>query len=142
METLNNEQSQQVQTWVSEGANLATVQNKIAEEFGITLTYMDVRFLVDDLGAVLKSDPKPQEPKKEPSADTPLDEAGSVSVSLNKVQRPGAVASGDVTFSDGVEAQWQIDPMGQLGLVPSQEGYQPSPEDIQEFQEQLRGLLR
>lgn len=46
---LNDSQKNAVAGWVNSGASLSEVQNKIAEEFGIKMTYMDVRFLVDDL---------------------------------------------------------------------------------------------
>jgi hypothetical protein len=53
--TLSPEQKQSVSTWVAAGDNLSTVQKKLREEFKISLTYMDVRFLVDDLGLELKN---------------------------------------------------------------------------------------
>jgi hypothetical protein len=40
---------------VAAGDNLSVVQKKLADEFKISLTYMDVRFLVDDLGLELKN---------------------------------------------------------------------------------------
>jgi hypothetical protein len=67
---------------------------------------------------------------------------GAVSVTVDKIQRPGAVVGGDVTFSDGVSAQWQIDQMGRLGIVPPKEGYQPPEADIAEFQTQLQAILQ
>jgi hypothetical protein len=53
--TLSPEQKQAVAAWVSAGANLAEIQRKLAEQFKLSMTYMDVRFLVDDLGLDLKS---------------------------------------------------------------------------------------
>ena len=53
--TLNPEQKQAVATWVAAGDNLSLVQKKLTEQFKISLTYMDVRFLVDDLGLELKN---------------------------------------------------------------------------------------
>ena len=52
---LNPEQKQAVSSWVAAGDNLSLVQKKLAEQFKISLTYMDVRFLVDDLGLELKN---------------------------------------------------------------------------------------
>ena len=51
---LTDEQKQSVATWVADGEDLSQIQNRIIKEFSIAMTYMDVRFLVDDLGAVLK----------------------------------------------------------------------------------------
>jgi hypothetical protein len=55
---------------------------------------------------------------------------------------PGAIVSGDVTFSDGVKARWLIDQYGRFGLDPEKPGYKPTNEDLQAFQMQLRTELR
>ena len=52
---LTPEQKQAVSSWIAAGDNLSAVQRKLAEQFKISMTYMDVRFLVDDLGLELKS---------------------------------------------------------------------------------------
>ena len=43
------EQKQLVAEWVKEGMGLSDIQRKINDDFGIVMTYIDVRFLVDDL---------------------------------------------------------------------------------------------
>jgi hypothetical protein len=53
--TLTPEQKQTVATWVAAGDNLSIVQKKLVEQFKISMTYRDVRFLVDDLGLELKN---------------------------------------------------------------------------------------
>jgi hypothetical protein len=53
--TLSPEQKQAVAAWVAAGDNLAEIQKKLSEQFKLSMTYMDVRFLVDDLGLELKS---------------------------------------------------------------------------------------
>ena len=50
--------------------------------------------------------------------------------------------SGDVTFSSGLKAQWHLDQFGRIGLVPEQEGAQPSQEEVQEFQMELQRQLQ
>jgi len=57
--TLSPEQKAAVASWIAAGDNLSTVQKKLSEEFKISLTYRDVRFLVDDLELELK-DPAPK----------------------------------------------------------------------------------
>ena len=52
--TLTPEQKQAVAQWVAAGDNLSMVQKKLSEQFKLSLTYMDVRFLVDDLNLSLK----------------------------------------------------------------------------------------
>ena len=53
--TLTPEQKQAVAAWVAAGDNLSAVQKKLAGQFKVSMTYMDVRFLVDDLGLELKN---------------------------------------------------------------------------------------
>ena len=53
---------------------------------------------------------------------------------VDQLARPGTMVSGAVTFSDGMSADWYLDQTGRLGLVPKQQGYKPSPADIQQFQ--------
>lgn len=53
--TLTPEQKQAVTAWIAAGDNLSAVQQKLSEQFKISMTYRDVRFLVDDLGLELKN---------------------------------------------------------------------------------------
>lgn len=57
--SLTPEQSATVASWIAAGDNLSAVQKKLREQFQISMTYMDVRFLVDDLNLTLK-DPAPK----------------------------------------------------------------------------------
>ena len=43
------EQKEAVALWAKEGLSLAEIQRRLDEEFSLSMTYMDVRFLVDDL---------------------------------------------------------------------------------------------
>ncbi len=151
---LDQSQIEQIKLWVAEGADIAQVQKGIAEAFSINMTYMDVRFLLDDIDAQLQDKPEPvatpQQPEQaESSAEQPMEAempeentaSASVSVSVSPVQRPGALASGDVVFSDGGKAEWVLDQQGRLGLIPATEGYNPPQEDIPEFQRKLSELF-
>lgn len=149
---LTDLQKKQVAAWVGEGLSLAQIQTKIAEDFGVSMTYMDVRFLVDDLNLDLRD---AAEETPAPAADVPAESAsagvpaapdavpaaGGVSVSLDAVQAPGVLASGDVTFSDGVRGKWFYDSRG-LGLEGFPEGYRPPQADVPEFQKKLVAELR
>jgi len=57
--SLTPEQKLSVSSWVAAGDNLSAVQKKITEQFKVSMTYRDVRFLVDDLNLELK-DPAPK----------------------------------------------------------------------------------
>ena len=144
---LDENQRQRVTAWILQGAKLSEIQSRLAEEFGLRLTYMEVRLLVDDLKLTPK-DPEPPKIAEPPPAAapkatgakdaTPTAEpppaAGKVSVSVDQLTRPGAITSGKVTFSDGQTADWYLDQTGRLGVVPKQQGYKPSAADVQQFQ--------
>ena len=192
--TLTPEQSAAVSTWIAAGDNLSTVQRKLREQFSLSLTFMDVRFLVDDLNLQLK-DPAPKanandvsKPLSPSGAAAPQrnaatgdaggipedgepelgDETGEVvpddgavpgdalledevpggasniTVDVDKVTlHPGALASGTVTFSDGVTGKWIVDNYGRPGFTEvSQPGYRPKPADAQAFMEELSQQLQ
>jgi hypothetical protein len=167
---LTPEQKQAVSAWVAAGDNLSAVQKKLAEQFKVSMTYRDVRFLVDDLGLELKN----AAPKTDASdvtkaavaqaapAAAPDDEAlppeglpedesvpavppagtGTFSLEIDRIMRPGTMVSGAVTFSDGVTGTWALDQQGRLMLETAQKGYKPSPADVQAFQRELQTQLQ
>jgi hypothetical protein len=161
---LDEAQRQKVVEWIGQGLKLADIQNKLISEFHVTMTYMEVRMLVDDLKLIPK-DPEPVKPSEtvlSPSAGVPAAGArspvagpgaampkpaqpagapGNVNLTVDQITRPGAVVSGKVTFSDGVTAAWQLDQTGQLGLVAPQPGYRPPAADVQPFQMALEAEL-
>jgi len=142
---LTEEQRKQVAQWLAQGAKLSEVQDRLAREFGIRLTYMEVRLLVDDLKLQVK-DPEP-EPGQAPATAAAQGHSAAtqkgVRVTVDELTKPGAVLSGKVTFSDGQKADWYLDQMGRLGLAPEKPGYRPSAADLEEFQTQLdRELAR
>ena len=157
---LDDIQKRQVVQWIEQGAKLSEIQTRLASELGVKLTYMEVRFLVDDLKLVPK-DPEPPKPLEKPGpaqpelttkpapqeeADLlppppPASGAGSVSVAVDQIARPGALVSGKVKFSDGQSADWTLDQMGRLGLAAQQRGYRPSPSEVEQFQIALQNEL-
>jgi hypothetical protein len=192
MASLTPEQKQAVASWVAAGDSLSNVQKKLLEQFQLSLTYMDVRFLVDDLDLqikdaapkadandVSKSPARPGAPtagqpeKKgfldkakeklglgdkpaDDDDDVPADDLGDedfddlpaagsqVRVTVDSVTLiPGAMASGEVTFSDGVTGKWIVDNYGRPGFTEiSQPGYRPSPGDAQAFMQELNLALQ
>ena len=135
---LSTEQVALLHQWAAEGASMYDLQRRVKEEFGISLTYMDTRFLVLDLGINLV-EAVVEEPKlEEKPAPTPT---GKVSVTMDTLALPGALVSGKVEFSDGETAIWMLDQSGRPGLDPDTAGDRPSQPDIVEFQKQLRTLL-
>jgi hypothetical protein len=160
---LDESQRKKVAEWIAQGLKLSEIQSRLDSELGVRLTYMEVRFLVDDLKLTPKDVEKPKAPQSAltaPSApanptanaapaqpgeavakDDETGAPGGVSVSVDQLARPGAVVSGKVTFSDGNRAEWYLDQTGRLGLVPQQTGYRPPARDVQQFQAALEAEL-
>lgn len=169
---LSEEQKQTVRDWVASGLSLSDVQKNLKRELGITMTFIDVRLLVLDLGASVKDKPEPkpapvknipehvieeeetfpedepphgmehdQQPHEEAPGELP-DAASSVSMTMDSLVVPGAMVSGNVTFSDGTKARWLIDQYGRFGIEPETPGYRPSSPDLQAFQLLLRQELQ
>ncbi len=145
----NADQKLEIARWVAEGMGLSDVQKKINTDFGIVMTYIDVRFLVDDLDLTLVDPEQPMPPKQpEDSPDgsfgqDPLSSgAGSVQVEVDGVTPPGAMASGSVIFSDGESKKWTLDQFGRLAMSGGTSDYKPSDQDVMEFQQQLEKALR
>ena len=53
MAKLTPEQITKVSAWVAEGATLSQIQERLSSQLEVSMTYMDVRFLVDDLNLSL-----------------------------------------------------------------------------------------
>jgi hypothetical protein len=139
---LSDDQKSALHAWAAEGASIADLQKRLKDEFGITITYMDARFLVLDLGIELQDTPKDEpKPAEEPAPAKPVP-TGVVSVTMDTLALPGALISGKVSFSDGETAIWMLDQYGRPGLDADTPGYRPSPEDIADFQKQLSELVR
>ena len=151
---LDESQKKTVSAWITEGLKLADIQKRMGTELGVNLTYMEVRMLVDDL-KLMPIDPVPPKVEKpvpppetasavekpvgadDPNFPAPPAGSGNVSLTVDTVARPGTLISGNVQFSDGQSAAWYMDQMGRLGLAPKQQGYKPSPADLQSFQQGL-----
>jgi hypothetical protein len=167
--TLTEPQSAALASWVASGLKLSEIQRQLNSDFGLNLTYMEVRFLVDDhklnlkdaerpsdLSTTLNTGNPPPSPTNPPGTASPFlssppppqalntpdplpsetqnTPSGGVSLTVDQVTRPGTLVSGSVRFSDGQVANWYLDQTGRLGLVPSQKGYRPPQQDIEEFQ--------
>ena len=166
---LDETQKKTVAGWVEEGLDLSAIQSRLESEMDIRMTYMDVRFLVGDLELTPKDEeePEPAEPEPEPPAteaaaptpdnpfpgpEEPMGETppeaeddsagGEVSVTVSPVTQPGTMASGSVTFSDGVTCDWHVDQFGRPALVPPSDGYRPPEADMPKFGQKLQQELR
>jgi hypothetical protein len=116
--SLSPEQKQTVGTWVAAGDNLSTIQKKLADQFKLAMTYIDVRFLVDDLGLELKN--------AAPKAD-----ASDVSKSAAKAAArpaPGAPArpapAGKKGLMDRLKDKVGLGDDGEEAAMPAEEAFE------------------
>jgi len=160
---LDDSQRKRVAEWIGQGLKLSEIQNRLNTELGLSLTYIEVRLLVDDLKLTpkdierVKPAQSPLTASGAPSTGTPPAAGkppsgapkgaensaapGKVSLSVDTLARSGAVVSGKVTFSDGNKADRYLDQAGRLGLVSEKTGYRPPAADVQDFQAALETEL-
>lgn len=138
---LTEEQKKQVEDWAAEGDQLADLQRKMNESFGLKLTYLDARFAVLDLGVQIIQEAKEVVKEEVPEKQAPVPQ-DYVDATVDTIVRPGFFASGKVVFRDGVRAEWGVDEMGQLSIVADDRDYQVDDEDMISFQEILRDKLK
>lgn len=153
--SLTEEQIATIRQWAEEGAELSDIQRNLAAEMGIKVTYLEVRFLLEDLKIELKplEVPEPEkedesaEPGSEVDGESPPEEGGpagdaGVSVTVDTVLRPGALISGRAVFSGGRSAAWWLDQMGRLGMDPSDPDFRPNEEEMRSFQIALQRTIQ
>ena len=152
MATLSTEQQVIARQWIADGMKLSDFQRRLETDFTVKLTYMEVRFLIDDLKVVPKDPEPPKAPPAPPAPDGAIEPdevvppeggigGGDVQVTVDAVTRPNAMVSGRVRFSDGKGAAWLIDNYGRPGLVADEKGYRPSQPDMMAFQAGLEREL-
>ena len=91
---ISPEQKQAVASWAQEGLSLAEIQRRLDEEFSLSMTYMDVRFLVDDLELTLLDD------KSESSATTTSEESSKGASTPFPQDQTTSVAAEEEPFAD------------------------------------------
>ncbi|MFD2257155.1 hypothetical protein ACFSSA_10735 [Luteolibacter algae] len=137
---LSEEQIATIKSWAAAGARLPDIQLKMHEEMNLPITYMDTRFVILDLGIELAKDDVAVEVPDDLAQEE--SHTGGVQVTMDDMPLSGMIVSGKAVFSDGERAIWTIDQNGQPGLEPETAAYDPTEEDIVEFQKQLRALIQ
>ena len=66
MTSLTPEQRQQIATWAAEGANLNQIQDRLRNELGISLTYMEARLLILELEVKIQEKAREKPPEEQP----------------------------------------------------------------------------
>lgn len=141
---LSKEEKEQLQSWLANGLNFSTIYKHVSNDWKKNITYMELKFAIDDLHLEFPKVTKISEEetkKEEPINLNTVESAHKVTIEIDKIMPPGAILSGSVTFSDGMTGSWQLDQRGRIAINPLTEAYHPSEEDIQEFERQLQQVL-
>ncbi|MBR2374283.1 MAG: hypothetical protein IKA87_08665 [Lentisphaeria bacterium] len=161
---MDKELEQQIAVFMTEelakGTGLSQLQTMVNEKFNTHLTYMEIRIIASELQVDWNAtDPKAiaaakEKAKKEEEARLAEEEAklaaengetaeapGKCVVTVNKVNPPGIMASGTVTFSGGSTADWYVDQTGRPG-IGNLKGAQPTQQEAEEFMVELQKVLR
>jgi hypothetical protein len=134
----------------------------VNEKFQTHLTYMEIRIIASELQvdwnandpkaiAAAKEKAKKEEEARAAEAEAAMaaengavpagDAPGKCVVTVNKVNPPGILASGTVTFSSGSTADWYVDQTGRPG-IGNLKGEQPTQQEAEEFMVELQKVLR
>lgn len=141
---LSPEQVQSIRDWAEEGLDLNAIQKKLHEELGLKPTFMDTRFLLQDLDIHIKQ-PEPA-PQPDPSAahaapaDAPAPLLGKTQVSVDEVTPPHALIAGKVLFKSGARGVWDIDRTGRINWDATLG--EPTADDLREFETELQSVIR
>lgn len=138
-----NELKTTVAQLLADDIKLNDIQKILRNEHNHTITFMDLRILSADLQVNwAKFDPKAEEPEEEvKTSPKELTAVEQTIVEVSKIQRPGAMFSGTVTFLSGLKGEWFVDQQGQLGVQVEDESQQPSDDEMADFQQTLRAQL-
>ncbi len=111
---LDDAQMTRVRTWIEQGMKVAEIQNRLSEEFGLRLTYMEARFLLDDLQLRPKDPTPPPAPAPAPASATSGGAAGAggaLSPGSNLVGGSGAGRGGAPALSGPSGAPLKMAPL-------------------------------
>ena len=106
------------------------------------MTFLELRLLASEIENIdwTKNEKEIEQKKEDKENSEETEEAsGKTVVEINRLARPGIAMHGTVKFASGASADWILDQAGRLGFEKS-DG-KPTPEDIQEFQEELQKSL-
>jgi hypothetical protein len=151
----NDERKEIIRQLLKEGKRLSEIQNFLIKEKQDSITYLELRLLVADMQDVRLPDessskfaaPVTATPVASPAgtakAAPPSPPGGrKTTVEIDSVVRAGAALSGKVSFSSGAKAEWILDGYGRVGLDPLPGFAKPTPQDLQEFQAELRRIIQ
>lgn len=131
---------------LNEGLKLGDIQKLLETEYGIKMTYLDLRMLAAELEVDWSKQDSPKQTEKPATVDQKdageiLDEGAvpvsEVTVSVSKIARPDAAISGNYECPSGAKGEWIVDHYGRPGMIPAEGSPKPTQEELKQFQEAL-----
>ena len=127
---LSPEQVRSIRDWAEEGLDLNAIQKRLHEDLGIKLTFMDTRFLLQDLDIQIR------QPEPEPPASL----LGKTQVTVDEITPPHALMAGKILFRSGAQGVWDIDRTGRINWDATLG--EPTADDLREFETELQSVIR
>ena len=116
----------------------------ITEDLGIKLTFMDTRFLLQDLDIQIRQ-PEPEPQAEQPAelsgaAAPPASLLGKTQVTVDEITPPHALMAGKILFRSGAQGVWDIDRTGRINWDATLG--EPTADDLREFETELQSVIR
>ena len=102
---LDEGQRKKVAEWIGQGLKLSEIQTRIASELGVSMTYMDVRLLVDDLKLTPKDVERPK-PSSSPIAAAASGAAGTPTAGCGCASSGPARTATELVQSFASKVRW------------------------------------
>ena len=141
---LSPEQVRSIRDWAEEGLDLNAIQKWLHEDLGIKLTFMDTRFLLQDLDIQIRQ-PEPEPQAEQPAelsgaAAPPASLLGKTQVTVDEITPPHALMAGKILFRSGAQGVWDIDRTGRINWDATLG--EPTADDLREFETELQSVIR
>ena len=133
---LSPEQVRSIRDWAEEGLDLNAIQKRLHEDLGIKLTFMDTRFLLQDLDIQIRQ-PEPELQAEQPA---PASLLGKTQVTVDEITPPHALMAGKILFRSGAQGVWDIDRTGRINWDATLG--EPTADDLREFETELQSVIR
>ncbi len=101
---VTEDQKQAIGEWIQSGADLSKIQQNLKEEFGLSLTYLDTRFLLGDLGLEVRQEEEEEEEEEETDPEESISEEQDLSAISNE-EEPEAKSEEEEPLPEDLEEE-------------------------------------
>ncbi len=127
-----------IRAWAGQGIDLNGIQKNLAEQ-GVSIRFMDLRFLLLDHGIEIATPTAPEPEAEKPAVEPEPAVGAKMTVTLDELQIPGTMLSGKALFPSGIRGAWCFDQTGRFSWTDL--SAKPSAEEMKSFEIELNTLL-